>query len=100
MKDLAAKGVEVRIIDINGPADDLVPLLSGVDIFISAIGGTSQLAQINIATAAKKANVKRFVPCGFATICPPGDVMLLRDEVYSSNWPNPSVLFEMANTNV
>lgn len=41
----------------------------------------SQLAQKNLAAAAKEAGVKRFVPCFFATICPPGGVMILRDEV-------------------
>ena len=69
------------IADISGPVDDLVSVLLGADIFISAISDTSQLAQMNIATAAKKAGIKRFVPCCFATICPPGNVMLLRDEV-------------------
>jgi hypothetical protein len=58
-------------------------LLSGVDIFISAISGRSIAAEINIATAAKKAGVKRFVPCGFGTVCPPWGVMLLRDHVSS-----------------
>ena len=41
------------------------------------------LAQMNIVSAAKKAGVKRFVPCGFATVCPPGGVMKLRDQVHS-----------------
>lgn len=41
------------------------------------------LSQINIVTAAKKAGVKRFVPCGFATVCPAGGVMVLRDQVTS-----------------
>lgn len=81
MEKLLEKGVQIRIADISGPADDLIPVLSGVDIFISAISGISQLAQINIATAAKKAGVRRFVPCCFATICPPGGVMALRDDV-------------------
>ncbi|TGO26390.1 hypothetical protein BPAE_0060g00050 [Botrytis paeoniae] len=80
VKKLVEKGVQIRIADTSGPVDDLVPVLSGVDIFITAISGTSQLAQINIATAAKKAGVKRFVPCCFATICPPGGVMALRDD--------------------
>jgi hypothetical protein len=81
VKVLAAKGVEVVLGDIAGPVDDLVSLLVGIDVFISAINGMGLLAQKNIATAAKKARVRRFVPCGFATVCPPGDVMLLRDKV-------------------
>lgn len=48
---------------------------------ISAISASSQLAQLALATAAKQAGVKRFVPCGFITVAPPGGVMELRDQV-------------------
>jgi hypothetical protein len=81
VKGLVKRGVKILIADVSSPLGDLAPLLSGFDIFISAISALSLLAQINVATAAKKAGFKRFVPCGFATICPPGGVMLLRDEV-------------------
>lgn len=47
---------------------------------ISAIGPLSQLDQLRLSEAASAAAVKRFVPCGFITIAPRGDVMLLRDE--------------------
>lgn len=80
VKALAEKGVRVLIADISSPVDDLVSVLSGADILISAIGGMAQLAQMNLVTAAKEAGVKRFIPCDFASICPPG-VMMLRDEV-------------------
>ncbi len=80
MKALAGKGVKFLIADISSPVDDLVSVLSGTDVLISTIGGVAQLAQMNLVTAAKKAGVKRFIPCDFASICPPG-VMMLRDEV-------------------
>ena len=86
MKAFSEKNVEVRIADITGPVEDVIPILSGFDVVISAISaidGTSQLSQMNLATAAKKAGVKRFVPCAFASVCPPGGVMMLRDEVRS-----------------
>ncbi|KAH6666963.1 isoflavone reductase family protein [Halenospora varia] len=76
---LAEKGVKILIADISSPADDLVSVLSGTDVLISTIGGMAQLAQMNLVTAAKKAGVKRFIPCDFASICPPG-VMMLQDE--------------------
>ncbi|KAJ7186665.1 hypothetical protein C8R46DRAFT_879993 [Mycena filopes] len=82
---LSDRGVKTRIADIEGPIEDLVQALSGVDILISAIDAGSQLAQIKLATAAKEAGVKRFIPCAFITIAPPGGVMALRDrkeEVY------------------
>ena len=81
VKALSEKGVKVLITDITGPMEDLIPILSEVNIVISAIDGTSLMSQMNLATAAKIAGVKRFVPCAFATVCPPGGVMLLRDEV-------------------
>ncbi|CAG8148664.1 unnamed protein product [Penicillium olsonii] len=80
VRELAQRGFPIRVGDIDGPFDDLVSLLSGFDILISAIDATSQLAQITLATAAKKAGIARFIPCGFTTVCPPGDVMLLRDD--------------------
>lgn len=38
-----------------------------------------QLEQIPLATAAKAAGVKRFIPCGFVTVIPVGGVHMLRD---------------------
>ena len=86
VKALSEKNVEVRIANITGPVEDVIPILSGFDIVISAISaidGTLHLSDMNLATAAKKAGVKRFVPCAFASVCPPGGVMILRDEVRS-----------------
>ncbi|KAJ7777377.1 hypothetical protein B0H16DRAFT_1407000 [Mycena metata] len=79
VKALAERGVNIRVADISGPIEDLAKALSGIDVLISAIDAGSQLAQIQLATAAKEAGVKRFVPCGFITVAPPGGVMALRD---------------------
>ena len=41
------------------------------------------MEQMNVVMAAKEAGVKRFVPCGFATVCPAGGVnrvMRLHDQ--------------------
>lgn len=86
VKKIAGRGVKIVVADINAPVDELVPLLKGVDVTISAIDAGSQLAQKNLATAAKKADVKRFVPCAWITVAPVGGVMQLRDvkeEVYN-----------------
>jgi hypothetical protein len=86
VKALSEKNVKVCIADITGPVEDVIPILSGFDAVISAVSaidGTLQLSQMNLATAAKKAGIKRFVPCAFASVCPPGGVMMLRDEVRS-----------------
>jgi NAD(P)H-binding len=74
----------VRTCDLTAPAEELAQALSGIDTVISCVGTTDQHTQINVATAAKAAGVKRFIPCAFITICAPGGIMYLRDEVCSS----------------
>jgi uncharacterized protein YbjT (DUF2867 family) len=81
MSELKAKGVEIRLGDATDEIDALVPILKDIDIVISAIDAGSQLSQMNLVDAAKRAGVKRFVPCAFITVAPPGGVMDLRDQV-------------------
>lgn len=66
---------------MKAPEDELVAALEEIEVVISCVGPAEQQDQIPLAKAAKKAGVKRFVPCGFITVCPPGGVMWLRDEV-------------------
>jgi hypothetical protein len=75
--------VKILIADISSLIEELVKLLKGVYVFISAISRMALMKQMNVVTAAKEAGVKRFVPCGFATVCPAGGVnrvMRLRDQ--------------------
>lgn len=81
MKKLAERGVKIVVADINGPVQDLVDIQRGVDVTISAIDAHSLHAQKNLATAAKQAGVKRFVPCAWITVAPAGGVMVTRDHV-------------------
>ena len=81
MSELKAKGVEIRLGDATDEIDALVPILKDIDIVISAIDAGSQLSQMNLVDAAKRAGVKRFVPCAFITVAPPGGIMDLRDQV-------------------
>lgn len=78
---LKERGVQIVPIDLTGAEQNLVSALKEVDVVISAIGPSEQLAQIPLASAAKKAGVKRFLPCGFITVAPPGGIMQLRDVV-------------------
>lgn len=78
---LKERGVDVVAADLTGPEEKLVEVLKGVDVVVSAIGPSDQLDQIPLATAAKNAGVKRFLPCGFITVAPPGGIMYLRDVV-------------------
>lgn len=79
--DLRNRGVRVVAADLTGPEDDLVSLLKGADVVISTIVATALLDQIPLINAAKKAGVGRFIPCTFATACPPAGVMKLREMV-------------------
>ncbi|KAF7324093.1 Glycoside hydrolase [Mycena kentingensis (nom. inval.)] len=77
---LKDRGVGLRVGDLSGPLEPLVALLKGIDVVISTIGALGQLDQMQLATAAKQAGVKRFVPCAFIPIAPAGGIMLVRDE--------------------
>ncbi|OBS16094.1 hypothetical protein FPOA_13173 [Fusarium poae] len=77
-KEIEARGVKLVAANLRGPQEDLVKILTGVDVLISAIFFPAIHDEIPLAKAAKAAGVKRFVPCSFGTPCPPG-VMMLRD---------------------
>ncbi|PSK56826.1 Valine--tRNA ligase [Elsinoe australis] len=79
-KALAERGVEIRAADLKVAASVLANSLRDLDVIVSAIGPTEQLEQINLATAAKAAGVKCFIPCGFITIIPVGGCHILRDD--------------------
>lgn len=74
----------MRRCDLTGSEESLAEALTDIDIVISCVGPAEQQDQIPLAKAAKKAGVKRFVPCGFITVAPPGGIMWLRDEVSST----------------
>ena len=82
---IADRGVELRPFDTTGSQDDMVAALKDIDILISSIAPFDQLQQIPMATAARAAGVKVFVPCAYITVMPVG-VHTLRDqkeEVYN-----------------
>ncbi|KAL2013598.1 hypothetical protein VTN00DRAFT_1123 [Thermoascus crustaceus] len=78
--ELQKRGVMVREGDLRAPEPELLNALSGIDVVVCSVGPADQPDQIPLARAAKKAGVKRFVPCGFITVAPPGGVMWLRDQ--------------------
>ncbi|KAF4631391.1 hypothetical protein G7Y89_g6741 [Cudoniella acicularis] len=76
---LKDRGVKIHVAEIKDEAQ-LTGILVGIDAIISAIGPGAQFDQTPLADTAKKAGVKRFVPCAFMTVCPPGGVMWIRDQ--------------------
>jgi len=86
---LRDRGLKVVVGDLEGSVDSLADVIRGYDIIISAISAENQLPQSNLVEAAAKVGVKRFVPCAFITVAPPGGAMELRDmkeKVYQSLW--------------
>ncbi|KAL7764013.1 hypothetical protein ACKLNR_005158 [Fusarium oxysporum f. sp. zingiberi] len=75
---LKERGIKIVPIDLGGNHDELVAALEGIDTVISAIHFESLDDEIPLSNAAKRAGVKRYVPCFFATIAPRG-VMGIRD---------------------
>jgi hypothetical protein len=78
---LQDRGVQIRKCDLKASEEELIEALADIEVVISCVGPAEQHDQIPLAKAAKKTGVKRFVPCGFITVAPPGGVMWLRDEV-------------------
>jgi hypothetical protein len=77
---LKERGIKIVPIDIGRSHDELVATLTGIDTVISAIHFQSLDDEIPLSNAAKRAGVKRYVPCFFATIAPRG-IMDARDRV-------------------
>ncbi|KAK7423063.1 hypothetical protein QQZ08_009230 [Neonectria magnoliae] len=78
VEELKTRGVNVVSADLQGPQESLVRILKGIDVVISTIHYQALGDEIPLATAAKAAGVKRYVPCFFATVAPKG-IMHLRD---------------------
>ncbi|KAL4749483.1 hypothetical protein BDW72DRAFT_214061 [Aspergillus terricola var. indicus] len=76
---LRDRGIHIVSADLPGPHDELVEILGGIDVVISTIHHQSLADEIPLATAARAAGVKRYVPCFWATVAPRG-VMQLHDE--------------------
>lgn len=79
-------GIKVVAADLSGPQEDLVAVLKGADVVISAVTASALKEQIPLASAAKAAGVKRFVPCSFATVSAPRGVMKLseiKDDIFA-----------------
>ena len=81
VKALEARGIKIIVADTaQQDVENLAKLIHGYDIIISAVAAEGQLEQLVLVDAAAKAGIKRFVPCGFTTISPPGGVMDLRNQ--------------------
>jgi hypothetical protein len=72
--------LKLLILDTAGDVDQIAEQIRPFHTIISAVGAFGQLDDLKLVDAAAKAGTKRFIPCGFTTISPPGGIMRLRDE--------------------
>lgn len=90
MEAIKARGIKIVIGSLADSLHDLAAVLSGYDTIINAISAVvPQQLILALTNAVAKAKPKRYVPCSFATICPPGGIMALRDqkeEVFHRVW--------------
>ncbi|KAF4776372.1 isoflavone reductase [Colletotrichum scovillei] len=80
VKALERRGVKIASVDLSGPEDEIANQLTGHEVVVSAIVADKLLDQIPLANAAKKAGVKRFVPCFFGTVMPGRGMLWFRDQ--------------------
>ena len=83
MPELIKRRVKILVADIFFPVEELLALLKGVDVFISAILGTALPEQMDVVTVVKE-GVRRFVPFFIvffilATVCPVRAVVASKD---------------------
>jgi hypothetical protein len=80
---LRQRSVKIREGDLEAPEEVLTKALRGIDVLVSSVreSATQQQDQISLANAAKRAGIKRFVPCGFGIVTSPGGIMRVRDQV-------------------
>lgn len=76
MVDLQKRGVNIASFDIDGPEETVLGQLKSLDVLIVCC----LLNEVPLINAAKKADVKRYVPCFYASVMPRG-VQTLRDNV-------------------
>lgn len=76
VQDLQKRGVNVVAFDLAGPEEEAIGQLTGIDVLIVCM----LTDEAPLANMAKKAGVKRYVPCFWATVMPRG-VQSLRDNV-------------------
>lgn len=75
--------------DLKAPKEEAAKSLAGQDVVVAAISIPATGEQIPLATAAKLAGVKRFMPCFFAPVAPPKGAVTLRDTVsYNASTPS------------
>lgn len=77
-EDLAKRSATIKIFDLKD-VKAITPLLAGEDVVVSCLIILQKAEEEALIDASHAAGVGRFVPSFFATVCPRGDILLLRD---------------------
>ena len=72
VSQLKALGAAIRVASLEAPYEGLDDAVKGTDIVISAVEARHLDAQMPLIDAAKRAKVKRFIPCDWGTPCVKG----------------------------
>ncbi|KAM0420646.1 hypothetical protein ACHAPT_011562 [Fusarium lateritium] len=79
VEKLKSRGVSIVALELVSSHEELVKALTGQEVVISALEPFSVEPQLALASAAKDAGVKRYVPSAFGPSCPPTGVMIIRE---------------------
>jgi hypothetical protein len=69
------------VINLESSTKEIAKSLEGQDVLLPAISIPATGSQIPLATAAKLAGIKRFMPTFYAPVAPPKGAVALRDTV-------------------
>jgi hypothetical protein len=92
---LRERGVKTQVMDLKVSTEEVAKCLAGQEVIIPAISIPATGEQIPLASAAKLAGVKRFMPCFYAPVAPPKGAVVLRDTV--SHCQSPTSIEDIAN---
>jgi hypothetical protein len=81
VKNIKDKGVTVVALDFDAGQEAIIKAFTGQDVVISCVVPSAGNLEKDLASAAKAAGVKRFVPSFWASVTPPAGVLRLREFV-------------------
>lgn len=81
VQKIKSRGVSIIALELVNTHEELVKALTGQDVVIVALEPFSIEPHLALASAAKDAGVKRYVPSAFGPSCPPTGVMMIRELV-------------------
>ncbi|KAJ4320122.1 hypothetical protein N0V84_006009 [Fusarium piperis] len=79
VQKIKSRGVSIIALELVNTHEELVKVLTGQDVVVVALEPFDLEPHFALASAAKEAGVKRYIPSAFGSSCPPAGVMMLRE---------------------